>query len=304
MFFKWSHCLSSNVKILFSILLMISFITGCTSAKGFKEAGKFKIVAAENFYGEVARAVGGNYVEVLSILNSPEMDPHEFEPTPQTSKDVHTAKIIIYNGAGYDEWMKKLIEASGDAANKTIITVASGVMGKKEGDNEHVWYNPETFPKYARDLAEKLGKLDSEHAAIYKKQAEEYIVSIAPLTALAQELKQTTPIPIAVSEPIFDYMAEALNLSIIDKKFKMAAEEGVDPAPIDVAQLQDDINHKKIKMFINNIQASNPTVENMVALARKNGIPIIEVTETLPKDKNYLQWMTDQLNQIKIALKQ
>jgi len=267
------------------------------------KTAKLKIVAAENFYGEVAIAVGGEQVEVTSILNNPETDPHDFEPTPEASKAVHDAKVIIYNGVGYDEWMKKLIDASGDAANKTLIAVGSDVAGKKEGDNEHVWYNPETMPSYAKLLAEKLGKLDPAHSEQYKKQADTYIASLAGFTSLVKELKQASPVPIAVSEPVFDYMADALNLNVTDKKFEMAAEEETDPAPADVAQLQNDIKDKKIKMFINNIQASSTTVKNMVDLAAKSRLPVIEVTETLPAGKNYSQWMIDQLNQIKAALK-
>jgi zinc/manganese transport system substrate-binding protein len=297
-----SKRLLTKAILMLTAIAIVGLVSGCGKTKDANSSGKIKIVAAENFYGEVAQAVGGDLVEVTSLLTSPDMDPHEYEPTHQASKDVDAAKIVIYNGIGYDEWMTKIIEASGDAKNKTVIAVGSDVMGKKEGDNEHLWYNPETFPTYAKLLAEKLGKLDPDNAATYTKQADAYIATLAPFTELVKELKQATAMPIAVSEPVFDYMAEALNLTVTDKKFAMA-EEGVDPAPADVAQLQDDIKGKKIKMFVNNIQASSPTIENMVALSKENGLPIIQVTETLPKDKNYIQWMTDILNQIKAALK-
>jgi zinc/manganese transport system substrate-binding protein len=298
-----SNRLLTKAMLLLTAIALVSLISSCGNAKVASNSGKIKIVVAENFYGEVAQAVGGDLVEVVSLLNSPDMDPHDYEPTPQASKDVDAAKVVIYNGIGYDEWMKKLIDASSDAKNKTVIAVGSDIMGKKDGDNEHLWYNPDTFPKYAKDLADKLGKLDPEHAAIYTKQADTYIATLAPFTDLAKELKQASPLPIAVSEPVFGYMAEALNLTVSDKKFEAAVQSGVDPAPSDIAQLQDNIKTKKIKMFINNIQTSNPTVANLVALSKENGVAIIEVTETLPKGKNYIQWMTGQLNQIKTAIK-
>jgi zinc/manganese transport system substrate-binding protein len=290
-------------KASLSVVLIVALVAGCSSANDSKNSGKIKIVAAENFYGEVAKAVGGDHVEVISLLDNPEADPHDYEPTPQASKDVDAAKIVVYNGIGYDEWMKKLIDASRDASNKTVVAVGNDLMGKKAGDNEHVWYDPETFPKYAKYLADQLGKLDTANAAIYTKQADAYIATLAPIDNLVKELKQASPLPIAGSEPVFDYMAQALNLTITDTKFEMAVGELVDPAPADVAQLQNDIKAKKLKLFINNIQNSSPTVKNIVDLATKNGIPVVEVTETLPKGKNYVQWMTDQLNQIKSALK-
>lgn len=159
------------------------------------------------------------------------------------------------------------------------------------------------MPKYVDRLAEQLSKLDPSHKDAYRKQADAYKASLAPFANLVKELKQASPMPVAVSEPVFDYMAEALNLSVSDKKFSMAAEEETDPAPADLAQLQKDIKDKKIRMFVNNIQASSPTDKNMVELAKQNGVPVIEVTETLPSGKNYVQWMVDQLNQIKAALK-
>lgn len=200
--------------------------------------------------------------------------------------------------------MKKLIDASGDAKNKTVIAVGSDIMGKKKGDNEHIWYNPDTMPKFVDRLADQLSKLDPTHKDIYRKQADAYKASLAPFAGLVKELKQTSPVPVAVSEPVFDYMTEALNLTVTDKKFSMAAQEQTDPSPADIAQLQNDIKSKTIKMFVNNIQASSPTVKNIAELAKQNGVPVIEVTETLPNGKNYVQWMVDQLHQIKEALKQ
>ncbi|MEX2462362.1 MAG: zinc ABC transporter substrate-binding protein [Paenibacillaceae bacterium] len=297
-----SNPVLTKALLVLTAIALVSLLSGCGKDKGANDSGKIKIVAAENFYGEVAQAVGGDLVEVVSLLTGPDMDPHDFEPTPQASKDVNAAQVIIYNGIGYDAWINKIIDASGDVKNKTVIAVASDVMGKKEGDNEHQWYNPETFPKYAKDLAEKLGQIDPDHVATYTKQADAYMATLTPLIDLVKELRQATTVPIAVSEPIFDYMAEALNLNVIDKKFEMAAEKGIDPSPANVAQLQDDIKAKKIKMFVNNIQSSSPIIENMITLSKENGIPIIEVTETLPKDKTYIQWMMDILIQIKAAL--
>ncbi|NBD24129.1 metal ABC transporter solute-binding protein, Zn/Mn family [Paenibacillus glycinis] len=265
-------------------------------------SSKIAIVAAENFYGEVAEAVGGDYVDVTSLLTSPDADPHDYEPTPDASKAVDGASVVIFNGIGYDEWMQKLIDASGKAADKTVVRVASDVMAHQDGDNEHVWYNPETMGKYADYLADRLGKLDPVHKQDFADQASDYKQSLAPLTEAVASLKQADPLPVAVSEPVFDYMAQALNLKITDEKFELAAEEETDPAPQDVARLQNDIKAKNIRFFVNNTQATSQTVQNLVDLANENGVPVIEVTETLPSGKNYLTWMTDILDQIKAAL--
>jgi zinc/manganese transport system substrate-binding protein len=263
---------------------------------------KINVVAAENFYGEVAQAVGGDRVEVTSILNNPNTDPHDFEPTPETSKLVNNAQVIIYNGVGYDAWMDKVLQAGSDTNSKSVIKVADDLMGKKEGDNEHVWYDPATMPKLATKIADDFAKLDPKQKEAFHKRAQTYIASLVPLQEKVQQLKQASSIKIDVSEPVFDYMAEALNLKIADQKFSKAIDEGTDPAPADLGQLQNDIKGKQVKLFIHNIQNSSPTIDNIVNLAKSAGIPVVKVTETEPKGKNYSRWMMDQLNEVGKAL--
>jgi zinc/manganese transport system substrate-binding protein len=269
-----------------------------TSTSKSDSSGKIKIVAAENFYGEVAKAVGGDHVAVTDILNNPNTDPHDYEPTPDVARTVSIAQMIVYNGVGYDSWMDKLINADSSSKSKTITKVADDVMGKKEGDNEHIWYNPDTMPKLAKKLADDLAKLDPSHAQTYQKNAQTYVDSLAPLQEKVQKLKQTSGAKIDVSEPVFDYMANALNLEVNDQKFSLAIDNGSEPSATDVGQLQNDLKGKNIKLFVYNVQNSSPTVDNLVKMAKSSGVPVVKVTETEPKGKTYLQWMNDQLDQV------
>lgn len=266
-------------------------------------ANKIKIVAAENFYGEIAQAVGGDQVEVTSILTNPTVDPHDYEPTVEDSKLVSDSQLVVYNGIGYDGWMDNLLKSETSSGDKKKISVGSGLMGKKQGDNPHIWYNPTTMPMVANAIADSLSKLDPAQADTFKKNAKTYITSLNPLQKQVAKLKVTAQTPIDVSEPVFDYMAQALNLTISNTKFSKAVEEGTDPSPKDVGQIQSDIKGKKIKMFIDNTQADSPNVKNFAKLAESSGVPVIKVTETEPTGRNYLQWMTDQLNEVEKALK-
>jgi zinc/manganese transport system substrate-binding protein len=281
-------------------------LSGCgsTATKANDSAGpatgKIKIVAAENFLGEVASAVGGDRVEVTSVITSPDADPHDFEPTAETSKTVSDAQVVIYVGIGYDEWMDKLLKAG--SASKKVIKVGEDLLGKKAGDNPHIWYIPESMPKLADALADQLGQIDASQADAFKKRAQDYKAGLAPLTDLVNKLKQPSPVDIAVSEPVFDYMAAALNLRVINPKFAKAVEEESDPAPGDVASLQDALKGKSVKLLVQNTQAESPTVKTIVDLATSSQIPIVHVTETEPQGKNYVQWMTDQLTELKNAL--
>ena len=113
------------------------------------------IVAAENFYGRISAQIGGNYVEVISILNNPQQDPHLFSSNPVTARAVANADIIIYNGLGYDPWINNLI-ASAQSKNNHII-VAASLTGKKMGDNPHIWYDPKTMLAVAREFSRATG---------------------------------------------------------------------------------------------------------------------------------------------------
>jgi zinc/manganese transport system substrate-binding protein len=263
--------------------------------------GKIRIVSAESFYGEAAQAVGGDKVEVVSVLNRPGTDPHEFEPTPEVSRAVSRADLVLYNGLGYDDWMAKLIGASG--RKTAVIKVGEDVMGRHNGDNEHVWYDPDTMTRLAASLADKLSGIDPGSADEYRARAKEYQNSLEPFRLQVSRLKQKPGIRAAVSEPVFDDMLKALNIGIANAGFAKAIGEGTDPSPADLAALQEDLRNKRVRLFVNNIQSASPTVENLVRLAGQNGIPVLEVTETAPAGKTYPEWMTDTLNRLEAALK-
>lgn len=285
------------------MILLVGLLAGCGSnaASDDKSSSKISIVAAEDFYGEVAKAVGGKHVSVTSIINKPSMDPHDFEATPQTAKAVSSAKLVIYNGIGYDGWMEKLV-SNQKAGN--VIRVGEDVMNKKDGDNEHLWYQPDTMPALANHLADKLAKLDSANADEYKDNAANYIASIKPIKdEVAKISKKSDNKLVDVSEPVFDYMLEALGYKVANNHFEQAVEEESDPSPKDIAQMQQHIEKKKIAFFVSNIQEMSPTVEKMVKLANKHHVPVIKVTETLPAGKDYKTWMLDELKQIEEAQK-
>lgn len=290
----------SFLKIGALLALSVGLLTACSNgdsqATNTSNGGKIKVVAAENFYGEVLQAVGGERVEVTSLLTSPEQDPHEYEATPADSKAVADARYVLYNGIGYDEWMEKLLNAS--KSTKTSVAVGSDVMGKKLGDNPHIWYDPATMTKLTERVAHDLGELDPAHASEYQQRATAYLDSLKPLTDKVNQLKQTSSVLIDVSEPVFQYMADALNLKSNNEKFAEAIEDESDPAPAILAEVQDDLKNKRVKLFIHNIQVDSPTVQNIAKLAKSSGVPVVEVTETEPEGKNYQQWMCDQLDQI------
>lgn len=285
-----------------AIAVVIFILTGCSSRSQQTQSGKINVVSSLDFYGEAAKEVLGDHGHVTTLINSPSVDPHDFEPTTNDAKLVTKANVTIANGLGYDDWMKRLT-SSGSSQTKNIM-VGEDVMHKKDGDNEHIWYNPQTMDKLVAKLAATYSQLDPQHKSQYYANAHKYQQKLKKITQLISRVKQkVSGKKVDVSEPVFDYGLEALDVKINDQHFENAIEKGVDPAPADIKCIQEDINRKRIAFFVDNKQVSSPTVTELVNLAKQKGVPVLKVTETLPKGQTYIQWMTSQYQQLDRLIK-
>ncbi|WP_065101435.1 metal ABC transporter solute-binding protein, Zn/Mn family [Secundilactobacillus collinoides] len=283
----------------FASLFLLIVLTGCTNTKSTTRSAathKIHVVTSLDFYGETAKAVLGDKGTVKSIINSPSMDPHEYEATTKTAKIVSDADVIIYNGLGYDTWMTRIAT---DTTHTTKINVGQTVMGKPVDANQHIWYNLKTMPKLANYLVKKYAKLQPQNKAYFKRNAKQYIASLKPLKEKLNQLKKNaTGEKVDVSEPVFDYTLHDLGYTIADNGYSLAVENDTDPSPSEIKAMQYDIKAHKIKFFVVNTQEINQITKNMMTLAKKNNVPILKVTESMPTGKTYESWMMSQFNQL------
>lgn len=264
-------------------------------------ADPINVVAAENFYGDIAQQTGGDNVAVTSILSSPDQDPHLFEASPSTAKALAGAKVVIVNGADYDPWMEKLLKANKTPGRKEIL--AAALAGKKAGDNPHLWYNPATVKAVAKKLSVELAIIDPTRKADYEKGAASFVDSLKPLDAkIAEMRKKYAGSPVTASEPVFGYMAELLGLKVHNEKFALAVMNNTEPSVSEVAAFQNDLKGHKVKVMLYNAQASEPAVQRLVQMAKDEKIPVVGVSETEPPGVTYQQWMTSQLDALDKAL--
>jgi zinc/manganese transport system substrate-binding protein len=263
--------------------------------------GKLAIVAAENFYGDIARQIGGDRVDVTSIMSNPDQDPHLFETSPGTVRQVADAQIVIYNGADYDPWIEKLLNVS-PWPNRTAVRVAD-LTGTKSGQNPHLWYDPRTMPKVARALADAFSKADAAHAADFAARLDTFLASLKPLNDSVEAIaKKYGGATVTASEPVFGYMAAALKLKMRNERFQMAIMNDTEPSARDVAAFEQDIRSHKVRMMFYNKQASNKAVQRLVDIAHASKIPVVGVTETQPSGVSFQEWMLRQLNDTEKAL--
>ena len=281
-------------------LHLIAAIAICgLSAPAF--ADPVKVVAAENFYGDLASQIGGANVAVTSILSNPEDDPHLFEASPETAKALTDAKVVIVNGVDYDPWMEKLLSAHKAPDRKEIIVAR--LVGHKPGDNPHLWYDPAYMKAAAKALVADLIAVDPAHKADYEQGEAKFLDSLKPLDdKIATMHKSYAGQPITASEPVFGYQAGLIGLKVHNEKYALAVMNNAEPTPSEVAAFENDLKGKKVKAMLYNAQASEPAVGKLVQLAKDNNIPVVGVSETEPPNSTYQDWMMGQLNALDKAL--
>lgn len=260
-----------------------------------------KIVAAENFYGDVAKQIGGSHVEVTSILSNPDEDPHLFETSPSTAKALQGAAIVIYNGADYDPWMDKLLSASKQPDRATIV--AADLVGAKSGDNPHLWYEPKTLPEVAAALAAKLEKIDPADAGEFKDNLSAFEKSFAPINKEIMALRDKYKgMKVTATEPVFGYMAKALGFTMLNEPFQVAIMNNAEPSAGQVAGFEDSLKSGEAKLMFYNSQVTDKTTQRLKDLAKEHHITVIGVTETEPKDVKVQAWFEGQLGDVAKAL--
>jgi len=259
------------------------------------------IVAAENFYGDLASQIGGANVAVTSILSSPDEDPHLFEASPDTAKALTDAKVVIVNGVDYDPWMEKLLSAHNAPGRKEVIV--GKLVGHKPGDNPHLWYDPAYMKAAAKALTADLIAVDPAHKADYEQGHAKFLDSLKPLEEkIAAMRKSYAGQPVTASEPVFGYQAGLIGLKVHNEKYALAIMNNAEPTPSEVAAFENDLKGHKVKAMLYNAQASEPAVGKLVDLAKANGIPVVGVSETEPPNSTYQDWMMGQLNALDKAL--
>lgn len=276
-------------------------LLGAIVAISVAHADPIKIVAAENFYGDIARQIGGADVAVTSILNNPDQDPHLFEVSPSVGRDVSAARIVIYNGIDYDPWMPKLLASARSADRKTIVVAE--LVGRKTGDNPHIWYDPATMVALARTLSATLIAEDPAHKGNYEQRLEAFEASVKPIQTKINELRQRLAgTPVTATEPIFGYMFDALGMEVRNQTFQLAVMNNTEPSASDVAAFENDLKTHQVKLLIYNNQATDPIADRMLKIGKEAEVPVVGASETEPPGKNYQSWMMTELDAVDRAL--
>lgn len=304
------HCSIMNTRNKFFtpvliIVIVVLIALGITHLhkNSTSTSGRLQVVAGENFWGSLVSQLGGSKVNVLSIVSDPNADPHEYESNASDARAIATANYVVLNGAGYDSWANKLLSASPNS-NRKVLTVAT-LLGKKDGDNPHFWYNPAYVNKVIFQMEQNLISLAPSDKGYFQQQYANLQSSLAGYQDRITSIKhQFGGTKVAATEDIFAYLAQAAGLNLVSPPaFTQAVAEGNDPPTNSVVQFQQQLQSGQVKVLVYNEQTVTPLTNTIKQLAAQQNIPVVGVTETVqPPDTTFQVWMNAELIDLENAL--
>jgi zinc/manganese transport system substrate-binding protein len=284
--------------------LVAACLAGCGSLPAAAATHGVRVVAAENFWGSIARQLGGTHASVQSIITNPAQDPHSYEPTSADARTMAEAQLAIVNGVGYDPWAPKLLAAN-PVDGRDTLTVGN-LFGLEAGQNPHRWYDSSEVVRVAGAISAALRRLDPKSAGYYAQRLQSFDTNaLAQYHALiAQIRRRYAGVPVGASESIFALLSPSLGLRLITPpSFMRAISEGTEVTAQDTATTEGQLTRHAIRVWVYNSQNVTPEVQRLNSLARSQRIPIATVTETLsPASDSFQQWQVHQLQGLEAAL--
>jgi zinc/manganese transport system substrate-binding protein len=266
------------------------------------------VVASTNVWGDVVSAVGGKKVRVTSVISDPSADPHSYEANPHVQLEISRADVVVTNGGGYDDFMGKLISASGTKARVVDAVEVSGKTADAQAANgrlnEHIWYDIASVGKVSDAVVSALSAADPSDAVTFRANAQTFRQGLDALTAQETAARaRTQGAGVVVTEPVPLYMLQALGaVNRTPSSFAQAVEDGTDVPPSVLKQTEDLLAGGSVRALVYNAQTSGAQTELVKAAAQSHSVPVVPVTETLPKGKDYLTWMKANLDALTTAL--
>ncbi|HSZ38143.1 MAG TPA: zinc ABC transporter substrate-binding protein [Acidimicrobiales bacterium] len=263
------------------------------------------VVAAENFWGDIASQIGGRDVAVTSLITNPNADPHLFETDAHDAALLAQAQVVIENGAGYDSWMGSLLSADGGRPH--IVNAASVLHVGGSDPNPHLWYDIPRVPTVAAAIATALSSAAPGDASTFRQNLARFDASLAPLDAtLATIKKDFHNVSVAYTERVPGYLLADAHLDVkTPPGFARSIEDGTDPGLADTVAMRELLTHHDINVLLYNEQTVTPVTTQMRALAEQHRIPVVGVSETMPTNAaTYQQWQETQLKNLLQALRE
>lgn len=269
---------------------MLASVAACGSGQSTSEKnGTIEVAASVNQWGTVAKALGGDNVNVTSIINSTNVDAHDYEPTTSDIAKLQKAQVIIVNGAGYDAWAVKAAQTA-----NAIIVNAAEIGGVNDGENPHVWFSADVRKAVAQAITEAYEQADAAKKNDFDKMNDQWTAEENNVESEIAEVKQKTDgLAYAATESVASYLAEDMGLAdATPSGYARATANESEPTPTDIKQFTDALKAGEIKLLVVNTQEESELTGKITDAAKSVEVPMVELTEQMPKQYDSLtDWM-------------
>lgn len=260
------------------------------------------IVVSVNQWGDIVTQLAGDCGNVTTIIDGGNVDPHDFEPSPADTAAFEGAELVVVNGLDYDHWAEHALE---DLAEGAAVVNAGEVVGLEEGDNPHIWYGPTYVEQVSAAVTSELETLLPDAASYLDAQAESWQ---SDWSAVLEEIDlvstTATGVTYGATESVFAYMGDALGMENgTPDGYQRAAANETDPSPADINAFEEALRDGELTVLIYNSQTEGAVPEQIRQVASDAGIPVVEVTESVPADAaGFDAWQIAQLQALAAAL--
>lgn len=314
-------------------------LAGCSTTPAAGEGGDGEavtVVASTNVYGSLAAQIGGERVDVTSIIESATQDPHSYEASARDRLTVQKADLVIENGGGYDAFIDTLLQDADDPHLVTAVEFSHDFPGNEghaddegateeehdhdhdhaegeegheghdhiEGFNEHVWFDPHTMIHVVEAIADELAAIDPDGEAEFTANAEDIVADLEGFEADLETLStDAAGANVIITEPLPGYLAAAAGLTdVTPEGFAESVEEGSDVAPATLLETLNVIDGGDVRAVLTNAQTGGTETQRVEDAATDAGIPVVAFTELLPDGSSYSEWMSDAIQSLADAL--
>jgi ABC-type Zn uptake system ZnuABC Zn-binding protein ZnuA len=251
------------------LLTLAVLLTGCTTTTVTKSSpGTITVVATTTQMQDLVRNVGGPHVKLVGILE-PNVDPHDFEPTPSTAIALADSSLVVESGIGVDSWADDLVKS---AAPDTPVFVASDGLPIRSGDDAepegdpHWWHDPTLYERVITKLADRLADVDPTHAADYRRNAARYVAAVRKMDVDNTRLISTVPVTerkLVTNHDAFGYLAAHYDIAIVGSIIP-SLSTAAEPSAGDLAKLIDRIKSEHVRAIFTE-SSLNPALEERIA---------------------------------------
>lgn len=325
-----SHALAATVPL---SALLLAGCGGETQAAG--DGDGTTVVTSTNVYASLVEAVAADTeVEVEPIIDDAAQDPHEYEASSRDQLTLSRADMVVMNGGGYDGFVTTMLDALDtepavvDAVSVSDLPGAAEVAAgghDHEGEdsedghaghdhaghdhgpgsfNEHVWYSIPTMVSLVEEIEHHLAEVAPDDAAAFQENAQALTDELTGLQSRVEELAgEHDGEAAAVTEPVALWLFEDLGLTnVVPEDFVYSVEAGSDVSPLVVAEATEALETQDVQVFAYNSQTSGPEADALHEIAVDQGVPVVEMTETIQTDDDYVTWMTGIVDSVEQAL--